>query len=150
MLMIMISTIGVVSFNIPLSERLRPTVVMKTYVQHMMDHDIDFQQGCQQCVTRFQHCPATAFSARYENHSRQHKEVDSKWKIVRKSKLTTHLLKQYIFVYMFLYLNIFRLYQSAAAAEQSFGAFIRCSANMLRMRTCCCKCQKVATEFKRY
>ncbi|KAI1720085.1 zinc finger protein [Ditylenchus destructor] len=75
----------VVSFNIPLSERLRPTVVMKTYVQHMMDHDIDFQQGCQQCVTRFQHCPATAFSARYENHSRQHKEVDSKWKIVRKN-----------------------------------------------------------------
>ncbi|KAI1727695.1 zinc finger protein [Ditylenchus destructor] len=74
-----------VSFNIPLSERLRPSVVMNSYVQHMMDHDIDFQQGCQQCVTRFQKGPAATASDRHEKHHlRQHNPTDKKWKIVRK------------------------------------------------------------------
>uniref|UniRef100_A0A915EU17 C2H2-type domain-containing protein n=1 Tax=Ditylenchus dipsaci TaxID=166011 RepID=A0A915EU17_9BILA len=73
------------NFNVPITERQRQTVTMKSYVQHVMDHDLDSQYGCNRCVTRFQKCGVTSLNTRMENHSKQHKELDPKWKCTRKN-----------------------------------------------------------------
>uniref|UniRef100_A0A915EWQ3 C2H2-type domain-containing protein n=1 Tax=Ditylenchus dipsaci TaxID=166011 RepID=A0A915EWQ3_9BILA len=74
------------NFNVPITERQRQTVTMKSYVQHVMDHDLDSQYGCNRCLPDFKNVVSvTSLNTRMENHSKQHKELDPKWKCTRKN-----------------------------------------------------------------
>ncbi|KAH7727324.1 Zinc fingerC2H2 type family protein [Aphelenchoides avenae] len=70
-----------VVFNVPANERNRMVVTAASYVQHVLNHDLENNQQCSACSTKFSEDIPAVMKEKLERHAKAHEEpISNKWK----------------------------------------------------------------------
>ncbi|KAH7668194.1 hypothetical protein AAVH_42965 [Aphelenchoides avenae] len=82
-----------VVFNVPANERNRAVSTAASYVQHVLDHDVEDNRQCSGCSTKFSEDAPRIMTEKLERHARAHAEtIATTW--TKRTKTFASLLEK--------------------------------------------------------